>query len=144
MSAKVKCSDMSFPVYDGTEPTYKYFDRLAEYTSNIKRERYTIILNFINDWTKKKYAKLLDVKNIKHDSLPSENRNAKFLSERAQDIKDKFKLKHTFDDKSVKSEDVIKFLKDALNTIEYNIASRVIDGETYYNISFKSRIDKDI
>jgi hypothetical protein len=144
MTDKVKCSKMSFPVYDGTEPTYKYFDRLAEYSSNVKRDRYTTILNFINDWTKKKYSKLLDVKNIKHDSLPSENRNAKFLSERAQDIKEKFKLNHSFNDKLVESEDVIKFLKDALNTIEYDIVSRVFDGETCYSIILKRQIIRDI
>lgn len=136
MTDKVKYIKMTFPVYDGNEPIYKYFDRLAEFNSNVKRSRYTIILNFINEWTKKKYNKLLDVKNIKHDSLPSENRNAKFLAENAEVIKANFKLEWTFDDKLVESSDVIDFLKDALNKIEYDIVQRVCNGETQYSIVF--------
>ena len=64
-----KCSSMlsnipSPPVYDGKESTIQYERRVADYLAKINKLRYDVILEFLNIYMSKNYAKLKDFSDI--------------------------------------------------------------------------------
>ena len=130
------------PIYDGKETINQYLDRIKEYEISLKRNKYNIILNFINQWVspyKLKFKSLLEFKNIEMNSVLLDTKhNKKILKRNCLKICEKLYINSNIDEEidtdDIPENEIIIFLRKILETIEYSLIKRKIDNKYYYTI----------
>ncbi len=127
------------PIFDkyGTESVVNYMKRVKKYNDvDIKREKYKMLLDFINKWLNynKKYQlkSLREFRNIRESTLLynlKHNRN--MLRKYGTQIKEKLKFRFHIDDDTdsddIKDRYILYFTIRALNSIGYTLQCTEIE-----------------
>lgn len=129
---------MEPPVYNDNEPVYIYLKKIEEYNKFLKKEKYTIILDFINNLTKKKYRALCDFKNVTTSDLKSENDLKKYFKLKGEKIGKKLNIIFDFKKKELELNDIITFINKMVKSINFAFSTKTIDKKPYYTIYNKS------
>lgn len=133
------------PIYDGKETMTNYLRRVEDFTRNINREKYNLILNFINDWfgnDTNKFTTLVDFKNVPEDVLLNKkkpNHNRKIIKKYYNKIISicNLDLDEITDDTDQLS-DVIFILEKSLKSINYSLrfVNKYVDLEKKIKIYY--------
>ena len=136
---------MEFPIYNSTEPKYKYFSRLNKYLQFEQNKKRIEILNFINEWLygpekennkQNRLNNLIEFKNFKYKDLPSNNESKKILIKYFERLNDYFDLNLEYDEELFTTYNVLYFIKLMLETIGFKLKKKV----EY----FKNKYDEEI
>lgn len=117
--------DIKVPEFNGN--VVKYMQDMEEYTVLIKKEKYNIILEFINRWLKlcddTSYKSLLSFKNVTKEEMNCNiTHNRKILAEYKSIFNTKFRIEYK------KTDCIEDVLKKLLQKIDYQL---VEDNELY-------------
>lgn len=139
---KVRNNKIKAPIYDGTVSLSDYVRKIEQFKRDVNREKYNLILQFINDWfghdKHNKLDTLIDFKNISEDTLFNKrkpNHNRKIIKKYYNKIivicaLDKEKI--TNDSEQIS--DIMSILKDSLKSIDYKLCFR------YKNIELNKKV----
>jgi hypothetical protein len=126
------------PVYDGTEPLYIYKNKLDAYMKLVKKEKYNIILKFLNELFEKDCKSLTEFKNI--DMTNSNIKHFINIIKNHENIFNK-KYKLEINNNSINEaseeeilEHTINIIKKLLYLMEYSIYKKKINDKYYYTI----------
>ncbi|AYV78242.1 MAG: hypothetical protein Edafosvirus7_34 [Edafosvirus sp.] len=144
----MKTIKMEPPIYNDTETISEYVSRVEEYMLQFKKQKYKIILDFVNKWLKpldKTLVSLTDFKNMPEEKLLKDKKyNRKILRENVEDLKKSLNVKSFIDDETdsddIADQCIIKFTGKLLNVIDYSIISFKKEKITYYSIKNKKQI----
>lgn len=123
-----------FPIYSGGNMS-EYLERLEKFGSNVNKEKYNVILKFVQRWFKNKDKKyvirsLEDFRNVSQFALPNEEKCKDVMEKYATDICNELDIKYKFDEENVinhykelkkaknKKKDKIKHSKEKPQSIE--------------------------
>lgn len=150
----------SKPIYNGNETPIEFMKKINAYENNIKKEKYEIVLQFINTWLykyNKNITSLLKFKKISEDIILSDEKYNKMIVNKNIDIVQKLgilfddnddesdkesvtcsnKEEEKEDDDSIdkiKEETIIIFTRKILKAIGYNFTYKIINDKRYYSI----------
>ena len=121
----------------GKETINQYIRRVEEYKNIILKEKYDIILNFVNDWLNIDkdiiYESLTKFTNIKESILlKNDKHNRNVMQKYSLIFKEKFQIQDNIDETQDKY--IISFLIKLLNYIDYNLVKREFKGQFVYSI----------
>lgn len=106
--------------YDKSIPTSRFVMQVEEYLLSLQKEEYNAILQFFNEWFSHygiaSVCALSDYKRISIDTITSDK-------EHNQKIINKYKSNYP----NIKSNDVIVFARELLDTINYKLVIRTYD-----------------
>lgn len=136
------------PVYDRNESVTAYLRRVEEYKLLVKKEKYDIVLEFINKWLKytteeTKIKSLTDFKNIlEEDLLKDKKNNIQVINQYAEKFKELFEIESVNinkDDASTCLSDkyIIYLFSKVLLSFGYIMKTRQINKNIYYSIKLK-------
>ena len=137
---------MDIPQYDGKSSITLYLQKVEAYKITLQKDRYTLILKFINEWLKLtdkyKYKSLLEFKNIDEMILiADEKHNAHIIKKYIKDLEKAFNVNFTVTDETdtdeIKEKYIIFVVTKALSTIDYTLSYKTSKGETCYTIKMK-------
>ena len=124
---------MSKFVINEKDPVHVIANNLQKSILSIRKERYDVILIFMNELLGKKHKSLRFFTNMKYDDIDIENMT-KTINKHKNEIKKKLNI-------DVKSDNTKKYLftliKDMLKKIEYSLV-KVRGDQFIYNILDKS------
>ncbi len=130
------------PIYDGKESIISYTRRFNEYIDNLTKNKYDVILKFLNEWLKYydiNLKRLIDFKYIGGSTILSDKKyNKKILKKYSTEYYKYFCIDESSyenqDSDDIGEDDIIIFLKKLLNKIDYMIIKKEKDSNTYYTI----------
>jgi type IV secretory pathway component VirB8 len=138
-------SQLQVPEYNpkGKESINQYIRRVEKYKTIILKEKYDIILNFVNDWLNKniKYESLTKFTNIKEYILLKNDKHNRIVMQKYSELfNNNFKITINIPQPSEENSDVIKdkyiltFLTKLLDYIDYALIKREFKGKFIYSI----------
>ena len=132
---------INVPEYNprGNETINQYIRRVERYKSIILKEKYDIILNFINDWINNDknivYESLVKFTNIRESILlKNDKHNRNILKKYSEQINNIFKLDPNEDIDDTQDKYMIIFLTKLLNYIDYVLIKKEFKGKFIYSI----------
>jgi hypothetical protein len=134
---------MEVPQYNAKESLTKYIEKVEKYKTMIYKDKYNIILNFINEWLKlfdeKKFKSITDFKNLYEVDLLYDNRNNKKVIKKYVDIFEKqfminLNITDDTDSDEIKEKYIIYILSKVVNNIDYILIKKEYNGKIYYTI----------
>jgi hypothetical protein len=137
---------MNVPQYNGGSVT-KYFKSVEQYELNLLKDKYNIILDFINEWLnypeKFKLKSLIGFKNIKEGILLKDlkhNRDIlrKFSSNIIKKLEITFNIDDDTDSDEIKDRYILYFIQRCLASIKFSLTVRKVDDINYYTIKNKN------
>ena len=137
---------MNVPQYNGGSVT-KYFKSVEQYELNLFKDKYNIILDFINEWLnypeKFKLKSLIGFKNIKEGILLKDlkhNRDIlrKFSSNIIKKLEITFNIDDDTDSDEIKDRYILYFIQRCLASIKFSLTVRKVDDINYYTIKNKN------
>lgn len=136
------------PEYDGKESFSQYMRKFNEYMVSLEKDKYDIILEFINEWIsplKLKFKKLTDFKNMEVDKLIKDEKHChKLLRKYTKIFSEKFKVNTSIDEETesddIKTHYIIYFATKILKLINFSLVSKVIKDSTYYYIKNNKKV----
>ena len=139
MSSLLKFTEIKeYPIYDGIEPIDRYLQKLKMYTMTINKEKYKIIIDFLNIWLSNcdiKLDKIFDFKNISEKKLPSTSINNDIMKKYAKNIIKSLNISYKYDKNiDYDTKEFIAFIKLMLKSINYNINGSARNNVIYYKI----------
>lgn len=137
------------PIYNRTETVIQYTRRFNEYIDNVTKIKYNIILQFLNLWLNHyniKLNRLIEFKNIpKSKIIIDKKHNKKILKQYSDELYKYFNIdKLSFENVAsddIEEEDIIVFLKQLLNKIDYYLFKKEKDSDIFYSIVHKTSRD---
>lgn len=138
--------DMEIPKFDDSEPIEKYLEKMRKFTVSLKKDKYDLVLGFINDVLSHreiKLLKLLDGKKLYPSAFKNIKNNTKVMNKHYKNLSEKLKLEYDYDEDSVSSGEIVDFIKLILNKIEYNIIFNKTETREYYSIIEKPKSTKE-
>ena len=137
------------PIYNRTETVIQYTRRFNEYIDNVTKIKYNIILQFLNLWLNHyniKLNRLIEFKNIpKSKIIIDKKHNKKILKQYSDELYKYFNIdKLSFENVAsddIEEEDIIIFLKQLLNKIDYYLFKKEKDSDIFYSIVHKTSRD---
>ena len=123
------------PVYNEKETINQYLRKVQIFEINLKKAKYQLILDFINDWLENdefdKFSSLKEFSKIKKDTLfKSSEHNEKIIKEYTPRIKKIFNIKYT----PKKDDSIIQLLSKMLIKIDYKLINYDKKGIKYFTI----------
>jgi hypothetical protein len=104
----------------------------------INKEKYKIIIDFLNIWLSNcdiKLDKIFDFKNISEKKLPSTSINNVIMKKYAKNIIKSLNINYKYDKKiDYDTKEFIAFIKLMLKSINYNIIGSNRNNVIYYKI----------
>lgn len=133
---------MEIPEYDGIESVNKYMKRVEKYKQYILKEKYDVILLFINEWLKKNYESITSFRNISEEILLKNLKHNRDIIRKYCDLfKNKFSLDLTIDletdSDEINDRYIITLLGKMLNLVDYHIIKRELGTKILYTIRKK-------
>ncbi len=137
------------PKYDGTMSVTKYLRIVDEFTIEIKKERYTLLLAFINDWLKledddTKMTSLIDFKNMDESVILKDKKHnrdvlRKYQDQIVQKLNPDFDIGEETDSDDIKDKYIIYFVAKSLTSIGFSLSSRTVgkNKKVLYSIRMK-------
>ena len=125
-------SKLQVPKYNENESIAKYKTRVEKYKMELAKNKYQLILNFINDWLEYddrcKIKSLTEFKNIsKSESLSNNKHNKKIIEKYSESINNVFGINY-------KNPDIIYLLTRMLSSINYKLYSKdVVNSKTKHD-----------
>jgi len=120
-----------------------YFDAINNFEVNLNKEKYSLILKFINFWLKfegkNKFKSLLKFRNLSEKNLLYDLKHNRYaLRKFSKQIKSKLNIKFNIDDETdsdeIKDKYILYFLSRCLVSIGYRLKCLNIDDKNYYSI----------
>ena len=125
---------MEVPVYTKTESINSYISRVKKYHNFILKDKYEMVLKFINELLSTKYYSLFQFKNIEEiNILKNEENNKNLIIKYNQIFKDQFGIDIKLS-KKITNKSIIKFLKDVLSIINYSLKKTKVSNTILYSI----------
>lgn len=130
---------MEVPVYDGKESINKYMRRVEKYIDDMMKDKYNLILQFINEWLGVEFNSLTQFKSINEKKLlKNKKHNRDLIRKYCQLFVDKFNT-HLSVDEETDSEEIndkyiIYLLKKMLNFIDYGLSKKELSINILYSI----------
>lgn len=136
------------PEYDGKESFTQYMRKFNSYLFSLEKDKYDVILEFINEWISPlniKVKKLTDFKNIEINKLISDEKNChKLLRKYTKIFSEKFKIDTSINDDTdsddIKTHYIIYFTNKILKSINFSLYSKVIKDSKYYFIKNNKKV----
>jgi len=130
---------MEVPVYNGKESINKYMQRVEKYKSYFIKDKYDIILKFINEWLNTTHDSLAKFKNINETTLLKNNKHNRDIVRKYCDVfQKKFNVDLSIDEETsseeINDKYIIYLLMKMLNLIEYSLTKKEFNKKTYYTI----------
>lgn len=130
---------MEVPVYNAGESINKYIQRVEKYKAYIIRDKYNVILEFVNEWLNTTYSSLAQFKNINETALLKNDKHNRAVVRKYSDIfEKKFNTELSVDDETCSEEIndryIIYLLMKMLHLIEYSLNKKEFNKKTYYTI----------
>lgn len=114
---------LEFPYFDmKNESINQYMERFRQFQLQILEEKYNIILDFVKDWLSMydiEIKCLTDFKKISTDKINNKKLNKKILKKYKSNICKTLNIEE--DEGDIEEENIIDFLKRALNKINYSL-----------------------
>jgi len=130
-------NNIDFPVFDDNETCAQYIKRLELYEINKNKNKYGIILNFLNDCMNnynRKYKSITEFKNISYKYIYYNQKKFNIIMDKYVNlIVSVFKINL----QEFENTNFLLFLKRILLEINYNLVSKTINNEIYYSIIMK-------
>lgn len=121
--------------YNSSDPVYVMKQKLDDLITSVRKEKYNIILSFINKLFNKTHKSLRDVKNIKYTDMSHEALN--ILSDFQKKFKDKLKIVINVDDledEDLTEEYIFNLIKSMVKSIEYSLIRTEKNKKNIYTI----------
>jgi len=118
---------MEIPQYDPKRPIIEFDFKVQEYLSFINKDKYDIVLKFINKYFEKSkltFKSLLSVKNIPEYYLTDIDNNTEILNLYGSNTLKLLNIE--FDLNDINDSTTIKFLSTILKTINYKLVKKKI------------------
>lgn len=136
------------PTYDDNMSIKEYLDQVEKYELFLRKEKYNVLLDFINKWLKytshgSKLRSLTEFTNISEKKLLADKKhNRKILRENTENIKKVFHLDNLNIDEETASDEItdkyiIYIVSKLLSLIEYTLSYRIKSHDTFYTIKLK-------
>jgi len=123
----------------GKETINQYLRRVEKYKTLILKEKYDVILNFVNEWLKAEYNSLSEFTNMKeYILLKNKKHNRTIMKKYCQIFKDKFnidlQINQETDSDEIKDTDILNILINMLNIIDYALVKKDFNNNIIYSI----------
>ncbi|ARF09203.1 hypothetical protein Catovirus_2_152 [Catovirus CTV1] len=133
------------PIYNDSETVIEYKLRFDEYTLNLAKIKYDVILKFLNIWLnpyKIQLKKLTEFKRIDFDVITKNRKhNNSVLKEYSKELIEYFGIKSesydTTKDDDIEDDEIISFVKKMLKKIDYDFTKKYVQDKTYFSIVCK-------
>ncbi len=136
------------PKWDASKMTItQYLRHVEKYELYLKREKYNIILDFINQWLKyesknAKLKSLTEFKDIRQKVLlEDEKHNRDILRTNSENLKKVFNCNFTIDEDTdsddITDKYIIYVVTKMLSAINFTLSNKKIGKRTYYTIKMK-------
>lgn len=130
---------MEIPVYDGKESVNKYLKRIELYNNAILKEKYVLILNFINELTKNNYKALTDFKDVNEKLLLKDSKhNHAVIRKYCEIFENKFKINFSVDGETdsddINDTYIFFVMQKVLININYILLKSEVNGNSYLSI----------
>lgn len=136
------------PIFDrtGKETVTQYMRRVQEYEVQLRKDRYDVILNFVNIWGNEnqlKFKSLLEFKKIPDDKVIDDVKNKKICKTHKANVCEQLNIDNDTDLEETDTDDIpetefITFMRKILKTINYSINKTTINKKGYYTIKMNS------
>lgn len=123
----------------GKETINQYIRRVEKYKAQILKEKYDIILNFVNEWLKAEYESLSEFTNMKEPILlKNKKHNRSVMKKYCQIFNDKFCIDMSItaetNSDEIKDMYIIDVLVKMLNIIDYSLIKKEFNNNIIYSI----------
>lgn len=136
---------MELPIYDSTEPKWKYFSRLNKYLQFEQNKKRIEIINFMNEWlygidSKLKINSLLEFRDFKYNDLPKNSESKKIMIKHFERLNDVFDLNLEYDEELFTTYNVIYFIKLMVETIGFKLKKKIVISKNKSDEEIKTKI----
>jgi len=138
---------ITIPKYDGTMSITKYLKLVDQFTIEIKKERYNLLLAFVNDWLKLeeddvKLISLSDFKNMEESVILKDKKHnmeilRRYKDEIVQKLNPNFDIDEETDSDDIKDKYIIYFMSKSLTAIDFAMVSKTYGKRVLYTIKMK-------
>ena len=138
---------ISVPKYDGTMSITKYLKLVDAFTIELKKERYNLLLAFVNDWLKLddddvKLTSLSDFKNMEESVILKDKKHnnavlRKYRDQIVEKLNPNFDIDDETDSDDIKDKYIIYFMSKSLVSIDFSMVSRTYGKKVVYTIRMK-------
>jgi len=127
------------PKFNINDSVSKYIIKVENYKIKLLKEKYDIVINFLNEWIFKNYKSLTDFKNINEEILLKNKKHNHAIARKYSDI---FENKFNIDlsvDAATDSDDItdkyiIFMLSKILNNLDNHLSITQFNDKIYYTI----------
>jgi hypothetical protein len=133
---------IEIPTYNINESVTNYMKKVEKYKNYILKEKYIIILNFLNEWTEGNYKSLTDFKNInEYILLKDKKHNNKIVKKYSEIFEKKLNVDLSVDAETdsddITDKYIILILQKVLNYLDYYLSKTLFDNKIFYSIKKK-------
>ena len=130
---------MEVPLYDGKESINKYMRRVEKYRDYMMKDKYNLILEFINEWLDVEFNSLTQFKSINENKLLKDKKhNRDLIRKYCQLFVDKFNTQLSVDEETdseeINDKYIIYLLMKMLNYIDYGLTKKELKTNILYTI----------
>lgn len=127
------------PTYNPNKSISNFINKSEKYLLELQKEKYKLILQFINEWLNKSLKSLSEFKYINEKVLlKNPTYNLKILKKYIPLINDTFEIKlnvdENFDVNTIHNKYIINLLNHMLKFIKYDLIKHKKDNKKYYTI----------
>ena len=119
---------MEVPLYDGKESINKYMRRVEKYRDYMMKDKYNLILEFINEWLDVEFNSLTQFKSINENKLLKDKKHNRDL------IRKYCQLDEETDSEEINDKYIIYLLMKMLNYIDYGLTKKELKTNILYTI----------
>lgn len=130
-------TNVEVPEYNpkGKETINQYLRRVEKYKAIILKDKYNVVLNFVNDWLRAEYESLSEFTNIKESILLKNiKHNSNVVQKYTQIFKNKFEIDLTIDYNNDETREILDLLIKMLSIIDYTLIKREFKDNIVYSI----------
>jgi hypothetical protein len=130
------------PVYDGKGSLTKYIREFEKFKAFVIKEKYNVILQFINEWLGTDYKTINNFSNrLEDDLLKNEKENRCLCRKYAEIFNKKFgidlEVDSNTDSDEIKNKYIVFLLSKMVNSIDYHLSKKIYGNKTLYSIRKK-------
>lgn len=135
-------NSLEYPVYNKLESVTKYLRKVESFKNNVLKEKYDMVIRFLNEWTNLNIKSLTDFQNMNENDLLKNQKHIHGVVRKYSEIFEKtFKIDLSVDDSTdsddIKDKYIIFILSKVLIDLDYNLSKTQFNNKTFYAIKKK-------